>query len=67
MDEEKQSNTYYDRIVREQGKAAADAIMKNIASKGGKKPTRGGFGANPELARVAGRKGGKKSRRGKKQ
>ena len=36
-----------------------------IGAKGGKKSTTGGFAANRELAREAGRKGGKISRRGK--
>ena len=36
-----------------------------IGSKGGKNGHTGGFAANPELAREAGRKGGAKSRRGK--
>ncbi len=35
-----------------------------IGSKGGKKGTTGGFAANPELAKIAGRKGGLKSKRG---
>lgn len=35
-----------------------------IGRKGGKKGHTGGFAANPELARIAGRKGGLKSRRG---
>lgn len=34
-----------------------------IGAKGGKNGHTGGFFANPELARIAGRKGGKKSRR----
>ena len=38
----------------------------NIGRKGGSvKGTMGGFAANPALAREAGRKGGKASRRGK--
>ena len=37
-----------------------------IGSKGGKASKTGGFYANRELARIAGRKGGLKSRRGKK-
>ena len=37
----------------------------NIGSKGGKNGHTGGFAANPELARKAGSKGGKISRRGK--
>lgn len=40
-------------------------FYKRIGSEGGKKGTTGGFAANPELARIAGRKGGKKSKRGK--
>jgi hypothetical protein len=36
-----------------------------IGAKGGKKGTTGGFAANRELARIAGRKGGLKSRRTK--
>lgn len=36
-----------------------------IGGRNGKGPNyTGGFAANPELARIAGRKGGKKSRRG---
>lgn len=35
-----------------------------IGRKGGKNGTTGGFAANPELAKIAGRKGGLKSRRG---
>jgi len=37
-----------------------------IGAKGGKKGTTGGFAANRELAREAGRKGGLKSRKNKK-
>ncbi len=40
-------------------------FYKKIGTKGGKKGTTGGFAANPELARIAGRKGGKISKRGK--
>lgn len=36
-----------------------------IGAMGGKKGTTGGFYANRELAREAGRRGGQKSRRGK--
>lgn len=42
----------------------ADFYAK-IGSKGGKKGTTGGFAANPELARIAGAKGGRISRRRK--
>lgn len=38
-----------------------------IGSKGGKLGHTGGFAANPELARIAGAKGGRISRRSKKQ
>ena len=37
-----------------------------IGAKGGKNGRTGGFAANPELARIAGAKGGRISRRGKK-
>lgn len=42
-------------------------FYKRIGSIGGKKADhrKGGFAANPELARIAGKKGGSKSRRGK--
>lgn len=36
-----------------------------IGAAGGKKSRNGGFAANPELARIAGAKGGRISRRGK--
>jgi general stress protein YciG len=36
-----------------------------IGAMGGKLGHTGGFAANPELAKIAGRKGGKKSKRGK--
>lgn len=38
-----------------------------IGAEGGKKSTGGGFAANPELAREAGRKGGLKSRKKRKE
>lgn len=53
-------------------KAAAKNIAKNprfyeeIGRKGGKNGHTGGFAANPELARIAGAKGGRISRRRKK-
>lgn len=37
-----------------------------IGKIGGSRSTTGGFAANQELARIAGAKGGRKSRRGKK-
>ena len=42
-------------------------FYKTIGSKGGKNGRTGGFAANRELARIAGRKGGAISRRGPKQ
>jgi uncharacterized protein len=46
-------------------KHGADFYAK-IGAKGGKLGTTGGFAANPDLARIAGAKGGRISRRGKK-
>jgi uncharacterized protein len=40
-------------------------FYKIIGAKGGKKGKTGGFYANRELAQIAGRKGGRVSRRGK--
>lgn len=40
-------------------------FYKRIGAKGGRNGTTGGFAANPELARIAGRKGGRISRRRK--
>lgn len=47
--------------LRKQG----EDFYKNIGRKGGQNGHTGGFAANPELARTAGRKGGLKSRRGR--
>ena len=53
-------------------KAAAKNLAKDpnfyakIGAKGGRNGRTGGFAANPELARIAGRKGGQISRRRKK-
>lgn len=41
-------------------------FYKNIGAKGGRNGHTGGFAANPELARVAGAKGGRISKRRKK-
>lgn len=38
-------------------------FYRRIGRIGGKNGTTGGFAANPELARIAGAKGGRKSRR----
>lgn len=52
-------------------KAAATNMLRHgedfyrrIGAKGGANGHTGGFAANPELAKIAGRKGGKISRRG---
>lgn len=53
-------------------KAAATNLAKDpsfyskIGKIGGSRPTTGGFAANPELARIAGAKGGKRRNKGKK-
>jgi uncharacterized protein len=60
--------------TKEGGKAARDKNKElygddfyvKIGAMGGKKGKTGGFYANRELARIAGAKGGRKSRRGKK-
>lgn len=41
-------------------------FYKNIGRKGGQNSHTGGFAANPELAKIAGRKGGRISKRRKK-
>lgn len=43
-----------------------DDFYKKIGKKGGANGNTGGFAANPELARIAGAKGGRISRRTKK-
>lgn len=40
-------------------------FYRNIGRKGGKNGHTGGFAANPELAKIAGAKGGRVSKRGK--
>lgn len=56
----------------EGGRKAAETNLRNdpnfykkIGSKGGKNGHTGGFAANHELAKIAGAKGGKISKRGK--
>ena len=59
--------------TKEGGKKAAatnkakygKAFYAEIGRKGGKNGHTGGFAANPALAKIAGRKGGQISRRGK--
>ena len=45
-------------------KRHGEDFYRNIGRIGGKLGTTGGFASNPELAKVAGAKGGKRSRRG---
>lgn len=42
-----------------------DGFYARIGAKGGRNGHTGGFAANPELAKIAGSIGGKKSKRGK--
>lgn len=42
-----------------------DDFYSNIGRKGGRNGHTGGFASNPELAKIAGRIGGRNSRRGK--
>lgn len=59
--------------TREGGKKAAETNKKlhganfyaEIGRKGGRNGHTGGFAANPELAKIAGAKGGRISKRGK--
>lgn len=59
--------------TKEGGKKAAQTNMqrhgknfyREIGSMGGKNGHTGGFASNPELAKIAGAKGGRMSRRGK--
>jgi len=41
-----------------------EGFYARIGAKGGRNGHTGGFASNPELARIAGAKGGRKSRRG---
>lgn len=58
--------------TKEGGRKAAKTNLKKhgkdfysrIGTMGGRNGHTGGFAANPELAKIAGRKGGKKSKRG---
>lgn len=51
--------------ARETNKAKyGENFYARIGAMGGKNGHTGGFASNPELAKIAGRKGGKKSKRG---
>ncbi len=45
-------------------KKYGEGFYARIGAKGGRNGHTGGFAANPELAKIAGAKGGRKSRRG---
>lgn len=45
-------------------KKHGEDFYERIGSKGGQAGHTGGFAANPELAKIAGRKGGSRSKRG---
>lgn len=52
------------KLAAQTNKARYGALFyATIGAKGGKNGHTGGFAANRELARIAGRKGGKKSKR----
>lgn len=51
--------------ARDKNLARDPDFYKRIGAIGGRNGTTGGFAANPELARIAGAKGGRISRRGK--
>lgn len=53
-------NTMYSKY----GKDGLHKLMSENGAKGGRNGHRGGFAANPELARRAGSLGGKRSKRG---
>lgn len=50
--------------ITNKAKYGAD-FYKELGAKGGRNGHTGGFAANPELARIAGAKGGRISKRGK--
>lgn len=62
----KPNTKWLETMIRKHGsREAVRAWQKEIGRKGGLvKGTQGGFAANPELARIAGAKGGRISRRG---
>lgn len=51
--------------TRDKNLARDPDFYRKIGAIGGKNGHTGGFAANPELAKIAGAKGGKKSKRGK--
>lgn len=63
----KPNDKMFKTMVKKHGsEEAAREWFRTIGTKGGKASNTGGFAANPELARIAGALGGKKSRRNKK-
>lgn len=61
----KPNTTWLNTMVEKLGsREAVTEYMKNIGKAGGQKGTTGGFAANRELAREAGKIGGQRSRKG---
>ena len=52
------------KAARTNKKKYGRKFYAEIGAKGGRNGHTGGFAANPELAKIAGAKGGKKSKRG---
>ena len=67
MEDEKMAGTKAGGLKAKQKNLERDPnFYARIGAKGGKNGRTGGFAANPELARIAGAKGGRISRRMKK-
>lgn len=61
------TNKWKETMLKKYGSPeAVHAFMQGIGEKGGRNGHTGGFASNPELARIAGAKGGSISRRGPK-
>ena len=54
------------KLTAQKNLAKDPDFYKKIGAIGGRNGNTGGFAANPELARIAGAKGGRASRRGRK-
>ncbi|QEX10927.1 hypothetical protein F6X56_14990 [Rhodococcus erythropolis] len=54
-------------IAKHGSREAVSAVQAAIGAKGGRLGTTGGFAADRKLARIAGAKGGRISKRGKKE
>lgn len=58
------SKKWKQTMLKKYGKDGLHRKMQEIGAEGGRNGHTGGFAANRELASIAGRKGGLKSRRG---